>query len=107
MAITLNSLTLFALFFVSRVLMLRTTIQCISLYLFAQIDGRSYSHKVDIFALGLIMFELFHDPFGTQMERVHTICKVKRRDFPATFTKQYPQQVRVYVCVYCLLNNRW
>ena len=68
-------------------------------FLFAQIDGRSYSHKVDIFALGLIMFELFHDPFGTQMERVHTICKVKRRDFPATFTKQYPQQVRVYVCV--------
>ena len=59
-----------------------------------QIDGKSYSHKVDIFALGLILFELFHDPFVTQMERVSTLCRVKQRQFPAKFTKQYVQQVR-------------
>lgn len=39
------------------------------LYLGLQIHGSSYSHKVDIFSLGLILFELLY-PFGTQMERV-------------------------------------
>ena len=39
------------------------------LYLGFQIHGNSYSHKVDIFSLGLILFELLY-PFGTQMERV-------------------------------------
>ncbi|KAK2572279.1 Eukaryotic translation initiation factor 2-alpha kinase [Acropora cervicornis] len=34
-----------------------------------KIDGGVYSHKVDIFSLGLIFFELFC-PFGTQMERI-------------------------------------
>ncbi|XP_010376743.1 eukaryotic translation initiation factor 2-alpha kinase 3 isoform X2 [Rhinopithecus roxellana] len=34
-----------------------------------QIHGNSYSHKVDIFSLGLILFELLY-PFSTQMERV-------------------------------------
>lgn len=34
-----------------------------------QIHGSNYSHKVDIFSLGLILFELLY-PFGTQMERV-------------------------------------
>lgn len=34
-----------------------------------QILGNNYSHKVDIFSLGLILFELLY-PFGTQMERV-------------------------------------
>lgn len=32
-------------------------------------EGKAYSHKVDIFSLGLIFFELFC-PFGTQMERI-------------------------------------
>lgn len=34
-----------------------------------QIHGNNYSHKVDIFSLGLILFELLY-PFSTQMERV-------------------------------------
>uniref|UniRef100_A0A8C4VDZ1 Eukaryotic translation initiation factor 2-alpha kinase 3 n=1 Tax=Gopherus evgoodei TaxID=1825980 RepID=A0A8C4VDZ1_9SAUR len=34
-----------------------------------QIYGNTYSHKVDIFSLGLILFELLY-PFNTQMERV-------------------------------------
>ncbi|TNN39634.1 Eukaryotic translation initiation factor 2-alpha kinase 3 [Liparis tanakae] len=34
-----------------------------------QLSGNSYSHKVDIYSLGLILFELLY-PFRTQMERV-------------------------------------
>lgn len=37
--------------------------------LFLQLSGNSYSHKVDIYSLGLILFELLY-PFRTQMERV-------------------------------------
>lgn len=35
----------------------------------SQLSGNSYSHKVDIYSLGLILFELLF-PFSTQMERV-------------------------------------
>lgn len=35
----------------------------------SQLSGNSYSHKVDIYSLGLILFELLF-PFRTQMERV-------------------------------------
>ncbi|XP_062934117.1 eukaryotic translation initiation factor 2-alpha kinase 3 isoform X2 [Cynocephalus volans] len=37
-----------------------------------QIHGNNYSHKVDIFSLGLILFELLY-PFSTQMERVKCV----------------------------------
>lgn len=41
-----------------------------STFLFSwQLSGNSYSHKVDIYSLGLILFELLC-PFRTQMERV-------------------------------------
>ena len=35
----------------------------------SQMEGKSYSHKVDVYSLGIIFFELFY-PFGTQMERI-------------------------------------
>lgn len=46
-----------------------------------QIHGNNYSHKVDIFSLGLILFELLY-PFSTQMERVRvsTLHTPKRMD---------------------------
>uniref|UniRef100_A0A673C6J8 non-specific serine/threonine protein kinase n=1 Tax=Sphaeramia orbicularis TaxID=375764 RepID=A0A673C6J8_9TELE len=37
-----------------------------------QLSGNSYSHKVDIYSLGLILFELLY-PFRTQMERVRCL----------------------------------
>ncbi|XP_063040143.1 eukaryotic translation initiation factor 2-alpha kinase 3 [Engraulis encrasicolus] len=51
-----------------------------------QLSGNSYSHKVDIYSLGLILFELLC-PFRTQMERVRTLTDVRSLQFPASFTK--------------------
>lgn len=42
---------------------------CLCFCFCRQLSGNSYSHKVDIYSLGLILFELLY-PFRTQMERV-------------------------------------
>lgn len=39
-------------------------------------DG-SYTVKVDIYSLGVILFELFHSPFDTYMERAQTLSKIR------------------------------
>ncbi|XP_071827738.1 eukaryotic translation initiation factor 2-alpha kinase 3-like [Apostichopus japonicus] len=53
-----------------------------------QVKGHSYDHKVDIFSLGLILFELVY-PFSTQMERVSVLSEVKRNQkFPSTFFEE-------------------
>nr|XP_008167940.2 eukaryotic translation initiation factor 2-alpha kinase 3 isoform X1 [Chrysemys picta bellii] len=56
-----------------------------------QIYGNTYSHKVDIFSLGLILFELLY-PFNTQMERVRTLSDVRSLTFPPLFTQKYAQE---------------
>lgn len=56
-----------------------------------QMEGKAYSHKVDIFSLGLIFFELFC-PFGTQMERIKVMCDVKKRIIPNYFETKMPLQ---------------
>ncbi|XP_064124891.1 eukaryotic translation initiation factor 2-alpha kinase 3 [Loxodonta africana] len=65
-----------------------------------QIHGNNYSHKVDIFSLGLILFELLY-PFSTQMERVRTLSDVRNLKFPPLFTQKYPQE---YVMVQHMLS---
>ncbi|KAJ6660561.1 hypothetical protein lerEdw1_017558 [Lerista edwardsae] len=56
-----------------------------------QIYGNTYSHKVDIFSLGLILFELLY-PFSTQMERVRTLSEVRSLIFPPLFIQKYTQE---------------
>ncbi|XP_037383686.1 eukaryotic translation initiation factor 2-alpha kinase 3 isoform X1 [Talpa occidentalis] len=56
-----------------------------------QIHGNNYSHKVDIFSLGLILFELLY-PFGTQMERIRILSDVRNLKFPPLFTQKYPRE---------------
>ncbi|CAI9565024.1 unnamed protein product, partial [Staurois parvus] len=56
-----------------------------------QIYGQSYSHKVDIFSLGLILFELLY-PFSTSMERVQILTDIRDLKFPVLFTQKYPQE---------------
>ena len=42
-----------------------------------QLARRHYDHKVDIYSLGLILFELLV-PFSTQMERVRTLAELRK-----------------------------
>ncbi|XP_030166936.1 eukaryotic translation initiation factor 2-alpha kinase 3 [Lynx canadensis] len=65
-----------------------------------QIHGSNYSHKVDIFSLGLILFELLY-PFSTQMERVRILTDVRNLKFPPLFTQKYPRE---YVMVQDMLS---
>ncbi|XP_077865533.1 eukaryotic translation initiation factor 2-alpha kinase 3-like [Saccoglossus kowalevskii] len=58
-----------------------------------QIAGKSYGHKVDIFSLGLIFFELMH-PFSTQMERIQVMMSAKRQIFPEDFRRQSSEEAQ-------------
>lgn len=52
-----------------------------------QVEKKPYNHKVDIYSLGLILFELLV-PFQTQMERIDTMSKLKKLVFPSEFINQ-------------------
>lgn len=56
-----------------------------------QLVKKAYNHKVDIYSLGLILFELLV-PFATQMERVTTLSKLRKLQFPPHFinAEEYP-----------------
>ncbi|KAI1278088.1 Eukaryotic translation initiation factor 2-alpha kinase [Halotydeus destructor] len=49
-----------------------------------QLNGVSYSNKVDIFSLGVIYFELLV-PFSTEMERIVTLRAARESRFPDKF----------------------
>jgi serine/threonine protein kinase len=53
-----------------------------------QLGGVSYSNKVDIFSLGIILYELLV-PFKTEMERLHTLKNVRELTFPHSFSKKF------------------
>ncbi|CAL1575568.1 unnamed protein product [Knipowitschia caucasica] len=59
-----------------------------------QLSGNSYSHKVDIYSLGLILFELLY-AFRTQMERVRTLTEVRALRFPEVFSKNNVQELNM------------
>lgn len=53
-----------------------------------------YDEKVDMYALGIILFELF-SKFSTEMERVQLINDLKSGSFPSDFEKEWPQVSRL------------
>lgn len=53
-----------------------------------QIAGLPYNYKVDIFSLGLILFELFAT-FSTEMERINTLKDVRNSAFPGDFKNNF------------------
>ncbi|XP_068619600.1 eukaryotic translation initiation factor 2-alpha kinase-like [Battus philenor] len=59
-----------------------------------QLMGRPYSYKVDIYSLGLVLFELLH-PFGTESERVTCLLSLRKGCFPHPFPQTYPAETEV------------
>ncbi|XP_063695629.1 eukaryotic translation initiation factor 2-alpha kinase [Culicoides brevitarsis] len=53
-----------------------------------QISGLPYDYKVDIFSLGLILFELYAT-FNTEMERINTLKAVRSQKFPEEFKQNF------------------
>ncbi|XP_010776842.1 eukaryotic translation initiation factor 2-alpha kinase 3 [Notothenia coriiceps] len=70
-----------------------------------QLSGNSYSHKVDIYSLGLILFELLY-PFRTQMERVRTLTEVRALRFPEVFSKNNVQEISRSLVIISTLDGR-
>lgn len=57
-----------------------------------QLKGRQYSYKVDIYSLGLILFELLM-VFSTEMERIETIKMLRSNRFPNGFKENFQNEV--------------
>lgn len=60
-----------------------------------QSNGRIYDYKVDIYSLGIILFELLV-PFTTDMERIKILTDIKLKKFPYGFEEKYPSEVSSY-----------
>ncbi|XP_060805895.1 eukaryotic translation initiation factor 2-alpha kinase [Amyelois transitella] len=59
-----------------------------------QLLGRPYSYKVDIYSLGVILFELLY-PFCTDSERIHCLQRLRNDEYPPKFNEEYPQEWEV------------
>lgn len=53
-----------------------------------QLQGKPYNYKVDIYSLGLILFELLN-VFSTEMERIVTLKQLRNSQFPDEFKESY------------------
>ncbi len=61
-----------------------------------QINRQSYNQKVDIYAIGIILFELLY-PFSTQMERIRALTNIRLQTpiFPIDFEYNHQLIVRM------------
>eukprot|EP00002_Diphylleia_rotans_P037752 TRINITY_DN8474_c0_g1_i2.p1 TRINITY_DN8474_c0_g1~~TRINITY_DN8474_c0_g1_i2.p1 ORF type:complete len:1656 (+),score=312.72 TRINITY_DN8474_c0_g1_i2:46-5013(+) len=57
-------------------------------------DNRHYDGKVDMYALGIILFELLH-PMTTASERIQVLCALRRQEFPPSFQDKFPKGHKV------------
>ncbi|XP_026280296.1 eukaryotic translation initiation factor 2-alpha kinase [Frankliniella occidentalis] len=67
-----------------------------------QRKGKPYNYKVDIYSLGLILFELLM-PFGTEMERIQIMQSLHRQKFPPDFPVTHPNE---YELLKMMLDHR-
>ncbi|XP_015592079.1 eukaryotic translation initiation factor 2-alpha kinase isoform X2 [Cephus cinctus] len=67
---------------------------CVGTHLYMspeQMNGQVYNYKVDIYSLGIILFELL-TPFTTEMERVVALMNLRKAVFPKDFATHYPAE---------------
>lgn len=67
---------------------------CVGTHLYMspeQMNGQVYNYKVDIYSLGIILFELLI-PFVTEMERVTALTNLRKSIFPENFHLNYPAE---------------
>ncbi|XP_075221810.1 pancreatic eIF-2alpha kinase isoform X2 [Lycorma delicatula] len=57
-----------------------------------QVEGKLYNYKVDIYSLGLILFELLV-PFDTSMERQRTLGNLRKNIFPTDFQNNFKNEI--------------
>ena len=60
-----------------------------------QVKGQQYDHKVDIFSMGIILYELL-EAFGTEFERIKTLNKVRNKQFSSDFIERHIHEVSHY-----------
>ena len=90
-----------------------------------QMNSFQYDHKVDIFSLGVILFELNH-PFSTEMERAKVRCclhytslsiillpiflkvleDIRRHQLPKHFRQHLRHEVSIALCCVCVCMQR-
>lgn len=64
-------------------------------YMAPELASKSYDSKVDIFAAGIVLFELFH-AFSTEMERNSLITQLRdKRLVPKAFLETFPNEARI------------
>merc|ERR1719320_1487317 len=52
--------------------------------------GQEYNKKADIYSVGLILFELFHPTWSTEMERSLDLGEIKKGRIPDEFKLKFP-----------------
>uniref|UniRef100_A0A6J0UCL9 Interferon-induced, double-stranded RNA-activated protein kinase isoform X1 n=1 Tax=Pogona vitticeps TaxID=103695 RepID=A0A6J0UCL9_9SAUR len=64
------------------------------LYMAPEQARNNYGKEVDIFALGLILFEMLY-AFETDHERHKTLWNVREGDFPKEFCERFPREMKL------------
>lgn len=65
-----------------------------------QSNGLAYNYKVDIYSLGLILFELLNF-FNTETERYKVLVNLRNHIFPAEFIDSFSDEVSFSIHIVC------